>query len=161
MSDFPEKVKISPDIKNEFLRLFLSVLWYKWCAALSSVVLHGGPEGRKNRFNANVVWENILGLSVKFMFEIFENWSREDFPEYLTLRIHVFKLKFASKIFVKLCVFLCLMSKFQKKSNFLRTSKMSSYVCFWLFFDINGAQHSPPSYFMGCPKGETTHSTQM
>ena len=104
-------------MKNEFLRLSLNVFWYKWCAALSSVVLRGGPEGRKNRFNANVVWEKVLGLFVKFMCEMFENWSRENFPEYLMLRIHAFKLNSAFKIFVKLCGFLCLMCDFPEKTK--------------------------------------------
>ena len=41
----------------------LIVFGYKWCAALSSVVVHGGPEGQKNRFNANVVETTMLGLA--------------------------------------------------------------------------------------------------
>ena len=43
--------------------MFLIIFWYKWCAALSSVVVHGGPEGQKNRFNANVVEATVLGLA--------------------------------------------------------------------------------------------------
>jgi len=134
MNDFPEKVEISPDIKNDFLSLFLSDSCYKWCAALSSVVLHGEPEGHKIRFNANVWWEKVLGLDVKFMFEIFENWSPQHFPEYLTLRIHVFKLKFAFKIFVKLCVFLCLMSDFPEKveiSPDIKNDFLSLFLTKW------------------------------
>ena len=46
--------------------MFLIVFGYKWCAALSSVVVHGGPEGQKNQFNANVVETTVLGLVVTF-----------------------------------------------------------------------------------------------
>ena len=46
--------------------MFLIVFGYEWCAALSSVVVHGGPEGQKNQFNANVVETTVLGLVVTF-----------------------------------------------------------------------------------------------
>ena len=39
----------------------------KWCAALSSVVCLGGPEGQVAGFNANVVFKNIAEPDVNIL----------------------------------------------------------------------------------------------
>ena len=75
--------------------MFLIVFWYKWCAALSSVVVHGGPEGQKNRFNANVVETIMLGLVVTFRSFYVTNWLRKRFLEYFKLKIDGVKPEFA------------------------------------------------------------------
>ena len=69
--------------------------WYKWCAALSSVVVHGGPEGQKNRFNANVVETTVLGLVMTFRSLYVTNQLRKRFLEYLMLKIDGVKPEFA------------------------------------------------------------------
>ena len=75
--------------------MFLIGFWYKWCAALSSVVVHGGPEGQKNRFNANVVEQNVLGLVMTFRSFYVTNQLRKRFLEYLMLKIDGVKPEFA------------------------------------------------------------------
>ena len=75
--------------------MFLVFFWYKWCAALSSVVVHGGPEGQKNRFNANVVEAAVLGLVVTFMSFYVTNLLRKRFLEYFMLKIDGVKPDFA------------------------------------------------------------------
>ena len=59
--------------ENEVSGISKSVFERKWCAALSSVVCHGGPEGQENRFNANVVETTVLGLVVTFRPLYFKN----------------------------------------------------------------------------------------
>ena len=75
--------------------MFLIVFRYKWCAALSSVVVHGEPEGQKNRFNANVVEQNVLGLVMTFRSFYVTNQLRKRFLEYLMLKIDGVKPEFA------------------------------------------------------------------
>ena len=145
--------------------MFWIVFWYKWCAALSSVVLHGGPEGQKICFNANVVWKSILRLVVSFTYVYSKKWPRKRFLQYFMLKIDGFKTEFALKTFVNFRVFRRLMSpKLSQNQKFPKHPKLVleySRVCFEKFFDTNGAQHSPPSYFLGAPKGRISSSTQM
>ena len=75
--------------------MFLIVFGYKWCAALSSVVVHGGPEGQKNPFNANVVETTVLGLVMTFRSFYVINQLRKGFLEYLMLKIDGVKPEFA------------------------------------------------------------------
>ena len=66
MQLFFEKPKFEKSVENEVSGISKSVFRRKWCAALSSVVCHGGPEGQENRFNANVVEQSVLGLVLTF-----------------------------------------------------------------------------------------------
>ena len=91
--------------------MFLIVFEYKWCAALSSVVVHGGPEGQKNRFNANVVKTSMLGLVVTFRSFYVTNWLRKRFLEYFMLKIDGVKPEFAQETFVNFRVFRPVMSQ--------------------------------------------------
>ena len=75
--------------------MFLIVFGYKWCAALSSVVVHGGPEGQKNPFNANVVEATVLGLVLPFRSFYATNWLRKCFLEYFMIKIDGVKPEFA------------------------------------------------------------------
>ena len=84
-----------------FWNMFLIVFWCKWCAALSSVVRHGGPEGQKIRFNANVVWATVLGLVVSCRTLNCKNWLLRRSHEIVRLKIDALKLKFAHKTFDK------------------------------------------------------------
>ena len=67
-----------------FCVLFLS----KWCAALSSAVSLGGPEGQSFRFNAKLVFENISAPYVNDTERFCKNEYFQQVPEYLKLRIH-------------------------------------------------------------------------
>ena len=91
--------------------MFLIVFGYKWCAALSSVVVHGGPEGQKNHFNANVVQISMLGLVVTFRSFYVTNWLRIRFLGYFMLKIDGVKPEFAQETFVNFRVFRPVMSQ--------------------------------------------------
>ena len=49
------------NFQKSFLGLFYVCFACKWCAALSSAVSSGGPEGQVARFNANSFFKNITG----------------------------------------------------------------------------------------------------
>ena len=53
--------------------MFCVLFTSKWCAALSSVVCLGGPEGQVAGFNANVVFKNITAPDVYIMETYFRN----------------------------------------------------------------------------------------
>ena len=53
------KSEMLKNLQKSFLRMFCVLFLCKWCAALSSAVSLGGPEGQKFRFNAKLVFENI------------------------------------------------------------------------------------------------------
>ena len=66
MQLFFENPKFENSFEKEVSGISRKVFKRKWCAALSSVVCHGGPEGQENRFNANVVEQSVLGLVLTF-----------------------------------------------------------------------------------------------
>ena len=130
----PKSSKMSPRV---FQSMFLIVFWCKWCAALSSVVRHGGPEGQKIKFNANVVWATILGLVVAFIALNCKNWLLRRSHEIVTLKINAFKLKFAHKTFDNFPGLGPLMSqhlaKIEKSPNHTKWLLGYSKICFWYF----------------------------
>ena len=114
--------------------MFLVVLRVKWCAALSSVVLHEVPEGQENRFNANVVEPCILGLVMTFRQPYCKNSLRKRFLEYFMLKIDGVKPEFAQETFDNFRVFRSVMSQhLTKNEKFPNRPKLvpeSSRVCF-------------------------------
>ena len=74
------------------------------------------------------------------------------------LKINGFKPEFAQESFDNFRVFRRLMSpKLSQNQKFPKHPKLVleySRVCFEKFFDTNGAQHSPPSYFLGFRRAE-------
>ena len=70
--------------------LFIS----KWCAALSSVVCLGGPEGQVAGFNANVVFENIIVPDVHIMETYLRNEYLQQNLKNMKPQKNVFKLYF-------------------------------------------------------------------
>ena len=70
--------------------LFIS----KWCAALSSVVCLGGPEGQVAGFNANVFFENISAPDVEIMETYFRNEYLQQNLKNIKLQKNVFKIHF-------------------------------------------------------------------
>ena len=59
--NFLQKSKMFQNFQKSFLGLFYVCFACKWCAALSSAVSSGGPEGQVARFNANSFFKNITG----------------------------------------------------------------------------------------------------
>ena len=59
--------KNEKSFENNLFGMLCVLFNSKWCAALSSVVCLGGPEGQVAGFNANVFFENISGPDVYIM----------------------------------------------------------------------------------------------
>ena len=114
--------------------MFLIVFGYTWCAAFSSVVVHGGPEGQKNRFNANVMETTVLGFSVTFRSFYVTNQLRERFFEYFKRKIDGVKPEFALETFDNFRVFRSVMSqnlaKNEKFQNCPKSLPEYSRICF-------------------------------
>ena len=66
----------------------------KWCAALSSVVCLGGPEGQVAGFNANVWFENISGPDVYILETYLRNEYLQQNLNNMKLQKNVFKMYF-------------------------------------------------------------------
>ena len=66
----------------------------KWCAALSSVVCLGGPEGQVAGFNANVVFGNITVPDVHIMETYLRNEHLQQNLKNMKLQKNVFKMYF-------------------------------------------------------------------
>ena len=64
---FWQSPKTQKSFENCLFGMFCVLFTGKWCAALSSVVCLGGPEGQVAGFNANVFFENISGPDVYIM----------------------------------------------------------------------------------------------
>ena len=83
------KAASSPDHLRRFVKGMFRRRWYGlWCAALSSAVSRGGPEGQLPGFNANVLFKNIpvpYVIGVMFSFKI---QHLQQHPQYLKLEIH-------------------------------------------------------------------------
>ena len=66
----------------------------KWCAALSSVVCLGGPEGQVAGFNANVVFKNIAEPDVYILETYLRNEYLQQNLKNMKLQKKVFKMYF-------------------------------------------------------------------
>ena len=71
-SKVPKSTTINPRV---FQSMFLIVFWKKWCAALSSVVVHGAPEGQNNAdvVEATVQDSRGLPLRVQILVQLLSN----------------------------------------------------------------------------------------
>ena len=65
-----------------------------WCAALSSVVCLGGPEGQVAGFNANVVFKNIAEPDVYILETYLRNEYLQQNLKNMKLQKKVFKMYF-------------------------------------------------------------------
>ena len=83
-----EKIKMSQNTQKSFLGLFYVCFACKWCAALSSAVSSGGPEGQVLTFNANVFFKNTAEPNLSDIERKNENEYLQQLPQYLKLRIH-------------------------------------------------------------------------
>ena len=72
----------------------------KWCAALSSAVSQGGPEGQVAGFNAKVLFCNTSVQNVYGIERFVKNEHLQQVPQYLKLQIHAFNDP-------KRCIFVC------------------------------------------------------
>ena len=86
--NFLKKSKMSQNFQKSFLGLFYVCFVCKWCAALSSAVSSGGPEGQVARFNANSFFKNITGPYGNDIQRNVENANLQQDPGYLKFRIH-------------------------------------------------------------------------
>ena len=91
---FCRSLKIAKSFKNMVFWMFCVVFIIKWCAALSSVVCLGGPEGQVAGFNANVVFENISPPDVYIMERSFRNEYLQQNLKNMKLQKNVFKMNF-------------------------------------------------------------------
>ena len=85
---FLKKSKMSQNFEKSFLGLFYVCFACKWCAALSSAVSTGGPEGQVSKFNANVCFKNIPVPYVNDIERNVENEYLQQVLQYLKPRIH-------------------------------------------------------------------------
>ena len=86
--------KNAKSFKNNFFRMFCVLFTSKWCAALSSVVCLGGPEGQVAGFNANVWFENISGPDVYILKTYLRNEYLQQNLNNMKLQKNVFKMYF-------------------------------------------------------------------
>ena len=79
---------MSQNFQKSFLGLFYVCFACKWCAALSSAVSSGGPEGQVSTFNANVFFKNTAEPNLNDIENNVENEYLQQVLQYLKLRIH-------------------------------------------------------------------------
>ena len=74
--------------------MFCVLFASKWCAALSSVVCPGGPEGQVAGFNANVVFKNTAEPDVHILKIHLRNEYLQQNLKNMKLQKSVFKMYF-------------------------------------------------------------------
>ena len=74
--------------------MFCVLFTSKWCAALSSVVCLGGPEGQVAGFNANVVFKNTAEPDVYILKTYLRNEYLQQNLKNMKLQKSVFKMYF-------------------------------------------------------------------
>ena len=121
--NFLQKSKMFQNFQKSFLGLLYVCFACKWCAALSSAVSSGGPEGQVARFNANSFFKNITGPYGNDIQRNVENDNLQQDPGYLKLRIHASTDPKCSIFVFKLWVFS--VNMWSKMSTFCTNLKCS------------------------------------
>ena len=131
-----------------FLVTFFVRFASKWCAAISSAVSLGGPEGQVFKFNANLWLQNITASYVHFSERYSQNGYLRWVPVYLKLQIRTSNVSKSWNLDLKLSGFWvhmwAKMTIFWKHPKWPKTFKSYFQWRFSYVLLVNDAQHSPP-----------------
>ena len=124
-----------------------------WWAALSCVVLHGGPSGKKLTSTQKCNFQKCVIQMYGLHDETLKTGCKIKFFSILSCRSMCSNQIFENLVHVKTWCKVPLMSQNltqnQKFPNLPKLILEYSRVRFWLFFEVNGAQHSPLSFVWG------------